>query len=573
MKRDYNFIMVLLSFILSVTLTACGGSSGDGAGIASAPNDDDTNGGGTDVLIVINEISMNSSDGPDWIELFNAGNTDADLSGWVITDSDDDHTFSLPIGSILRTGEYLVMDRDEDGNTGFGFGLGPEDTVNLFDANNALIDSTRWQDRDALRNRSWGRFPDGSGDFVTLSDPTRGVENEAPGPDPSNEIYDPTQIVEVDIQLSPEDWDFVRHQTRDFYALFSGEDCMDQPFESPFIYRSGTVTINGTLLSNVGVRKKGFLGSLDEKRPSLKIKFDEYVEGQELLGLDRLTLNNDKSDPSHMRQCLGYGLFTKAGVPAPRCNMAHVTVNGEDLGVYSNVESIKKRFLARHFSDNDGRLYEGTLSDFREGWTGTFEVKTNKDDPDRSDIDAMAAALEVPDDELEAALAPLLDVDHYITFWAMEVLVNHTDGQAGYANNFFFYNSPGTGLLEFIPWGIDGIFTEGRYSKAAPGHPWSVMAASILPNRLYGLPVTRDRYLTQLEDLLGAIWDEDELLSEISRIEALISPYLPIGEDRAADVRDFVNNRRAILNAELDLDTPPDWDFPMQDSLCDFWEE
>ena len=30
----------------------------------------------------------------------------------------------------------------------------------------------------------------------------------------------------------------------------------------------------------------------------------------------------------------------RARLPAPRCNLAHVVVNGEDLGTHSNVEPI-----------------------------------------------------------------------------------------------------------------------------------------------------------------------------------------------------------------------------------------
>ena len=77
------------------------------------------------------------------------------------------------------------------------------------------------------------------------------------------------------------------------------------------------MTVDGRLLPNVAVRKKGFFGSLSETRPSLKVKFDEYVGGQQLNSLDRLTLNNNLQDPSELKQCLTYFLMRKAGVPAP----------------------------------------------------------------------------------------------------------------------------------------------------------------------------------------------------------------------------------------------------------------
>jgi len=75
-------------------------------------------------------------------------------------------------------------------------------------------------------------------------------------------------------------------------------------------------------------------------------------------------------------------------LPASRCNFANVTVNGQNLGVYVNVEEIKEPMLARQFTNTTGNLYEGVLSDFRPQFVNTFEKKTNEDDPSRADLDA-----------------------------------------------------------------------------------------------------------------------------------------------------------------------------------------
>ena len=40
------------------------------------------------------------------------------------------------------------------------------------------------------------------------------------------------------------------------------------------------------------------------------------------------------------------------------CDVWGGTVNGEDLGVYSHVETLDKDFLERHFPDASGNLYE-----------------------------------------------------------------------------------------------------------------------------------------------------------------------------------------------------------------------
>ena len=74
-------------------------------------------------------------------------------------------------------------------------------------------------------------------------------------------------------------------------------------------------------------------------------------------------------------------------------------VNDDDMGVYANVEAIKKPMLRRLFGDDSGNLYEGTVADIRTGFTARIEKKTNEDEDDWSDLNALLAAIESPDDE------------------------------------------------------------------------------------------------------------------------------------------------------------------------------
>ncbi len=102
-------------------------------------------------------------------------------------------------------------------------------------------------------------------------------------------------------------------QTRDPRGVFSGK------IEDPFTYFQGDITIEEVTIKSVGIRKKGFIGSLDDRFPSLKIKFDEFVDQKPIADVDVLTLNNNKQDSSLVSQTLAYELFNAAGVHAPRC--------------------------------------------------------------------------------------------------------------------------------------------------------------------------------------------------------------------------------------------------------------
>lgn len=403
--------------------------------------------------------------------------------------------------------------------------------------------------------------------------PPAPIPTPTPPIDPTAALFDPNRLLEIQIELDSADWDELRWQARTMAGIFGEEECMTEPLVSPFTYFPANVRVDGELVEHVGVRKKGLLGSISSTKPSLKIKFDEYVADQRLSGIALMTLNNDQQDPSHLRQCLTYGLFAKAGLPAPRCNFAHVTVNGRDLGVYAHIESITKPLLARQFGDDGGNLYEGTLSDFRPEWVGTFQRKTHKSDADRSDLDALVAALEVGDDDLLPALATVLDVDEYLDFWGMEVLTGHWDGYASNRNNFYLYGDPADGRFHFIPWGTDGTMQSNFRPPPDGGPPLaSVVATARLPRRLYQHPLGRYRYLGRLTTLLDQVWDEPAILAEIDRMAALIRPALApdLIEGFQRDVeatRAFVRSRRPAIATEL-AGGPPAWDNPESGPPC-----
>jgi spore coat protein CotH len=364
-------------------------------------------------------------------------------------------------------------------------------------------------------------------------------------------LMDPGRLIEVVIELPAEDWDKLCQQTRDIRAAFSGAS------ENPFTYFKGNITIDGVKVDSVGVRKKGFIGSLDNQFPSLKVKFDEYVDQSPVKGIDVLTLNNNKQDPSLVSQFLTYGLFNAAGVQAPRCNFARVTVNGEYLGIYSNVESIGKPFLKRRFGNNAGNLYEGTLADFYPRAVDRLEAKTNEKGHDRSKVmrlaELLAAKGELDLDEIDK----LVDIDNFIKFWAVESLIGFWDGYSNNQNNYWVYENRDNGKFYFMPWGADGAFmgSRGPFGFGQMGAT-SVYAQSMLANRLYHKKSIADRYRQTMQRILEDVWKEDELLKSIDRVEALVGDHLhdrQAGAPRAMNgTRQFIRSRREAITKELE---------------------
>jgi hypothetical protein len=394
------------------------------------------------------------------------------------------------------------------------------------------------------------------------------------GPDEAAEVaaaFDGSGVLEVVINLPEADWDTLRAEGRTGLNQF-GADCLDAPEPSPYNWQEATVSLDGAPFERVGLRKKGFFGSLDTERPSLLLDLDRNIDNQSWHTLERLTLNNNKQDDSALRTCLAFDLFRAAGVPASRCSYAHVTVNGRDLGLYAHVEAIRKSFLRLRFGDDNGWLYEGALSDFREPYDGTLEQKTNESVPYRAPIERLMAAAAVPDDQLLAALGAQMDLDGFYRFWAAEVLTAHWDGYTGDTNNFYVYAAEGDERLRFIPWGPDSTFRDTYLLFEEAYAPPSVFATGVIARRLYLHPEAQARYRSELRSLLDTIWNEEALTAKVASAAARIAPYLTAEQaalqaDDQAQLLAFIGGQRAAITAELDA-TAPTWDYDLRESYC-----
>ena len=389
-----------------------------------------------------------------------------------------------------------------------------------------------------------------------------------------DDIFPTDRVIDVQITVPQRDWDTIRYQGRDFMTAL-GASRQFKPMERPYTYVEASVSIDGVVFPKVGLRKKGFIGSLSHTRPSLKIKLNHVDKKGGIEGLTNLTLNNNKQDTSLMSQFMGYALFNAIGSPAPRCAYAKVTVNGESLGIYSHVETVRKPLLKRAFGNSKGVLYEGTVVDFYEDWENSFEHKRGNDERGRAQINALIDVLANPK-ATEADIGALVDLDSFYRFWATEGLVGFWDGYSGNKNNFFAYLNPEDNKFYFIPWGMDSIFT--KMSKLEfmndARAPISVKTQGLIAYKLYQFETGRQRYAEALTKILDNHWNVPELLATLDKMAVMVEPHLvpaqqtieeewdgnrggwgksnkPTFANELDKVRDFIRNRASDVQAEI----------------------
>ena len=132
--------------------------------------------------VVINEVFPHGADvltDPDWVELKNVSDAAVDLSGYRVRD--DKTSFTLPAGTTLDPGKYLVLlcdDQPDGGGAGLHlpFKLGGSDEFYLQTSDGTKVDGVLWTVDVAPTGKSYGRLPDGTGSFSALN-PPRGSRN------------------------------------------------------------------------------------------------------------------------------------------------------------------------------------------------------------------------------------------------------------------------------------------------------------------------------------------------------------------------------------------------------------
>jgi len=407
-------------------------------------------------------------------------------------------------------------------------------------------------------------------DATTQDQPVPPVDTD----DREIELFPTDRVLDVQITVAEADWDKIRFQTRNFFQVLQAERQF-APIPSPYVYVNAKVTIDGVEFPDVGLRKKGFIGSQNSSRPSLKIKINHVNTQAHASGLTNLTFNNNNQDVSLMSQTMGYAIYNAAGSPAPRCAYAKITVNGRHVGLYTHVERIHKPLLKRGFGNDTGTLYEGNVVDFYDGWEGSFEYKFDDPEADRRTREKMKQLIEVlkrpvpattadnpsDADDLERDIGQLVDLDSFYTYWAVESLLGFWDGYTANANNFFIYHNPKTDRFHFIPWGADCQFEKHSKLPVDRKAPLSVKTKGLIAHKLYQIPKARTRYLKTLKHVIHSHWDEDQLLAETKRIETLVTPHIPPRQRATVKfdgIRKFIRNRRGDIESET-ADGMPLW--------------
>jgi len=164
-------------------------------------------------------------------------------------------------------------------------------------------------------------------------------------------------------------------------------------------------------------------------------------------------ISAQNGDPTKLHSALGFAAYRLAGLLAPEAEPAAVYLNGEYLGLYYLIEPIEADFF-RLRNQRLGSLYEA-FNVFKDGahfsFAGGYDVRLgfeNKGERENfyGDLEHLIQTLDASTPEnLPARVEPLLDVENYLRYLAVSVLLHNWDG---YFNNFRLHLDPQIGKFQ-----------------------------------------------------------------------------------------------------------------------------
>ena len=267
--------------------------------------------------------------------------------------------------------------------------------------------------------------------------------NDVPTSAANVHLYDPETLRTLFLAFANADWE-------DELAAFWHTDV-----EVP-----ATLSMDGKTYRDVGISFRGnnsFTAVPAGMKRPLSITMD-LVRDQDLLGHKSLNLLNANQDPTFLRSVL-YLDVARDYIPALKANFMRVVINGESWGVYVNQQTFSKEFLREAFKTTNGTRWKSPNNSVGGGFSYLgddialyrrwYEMK-GATTPTRGDALTRATKIlnETPPEQLEQALAPVMDVDEVLRFLALDVALVNNDGYWRDGSDFNLYlNERGRFLL------------------------------------------------------------------------------------------------------------------------------
>jgi CotH kinase protein len=379
------------------------------------------------------------------------------------------------------------------------------------------------------------------------------------------DVFNPFQILTLNLQLSDQDWDTIRH------------DITNEIEVPAWFWADGETPIL------VSVRRKSSRALPSEANPikiGMKVDINELVDGQKWRDLTKVSLENG-ADSGVVQEGLAWNLHRLAsgsyGYEAAYASWVQVRINGQLIGVFVNAEQRDKQMLRNRglwtadetwiFDQDDIGVPEIEEGD---GFSPTYDALCYV--PFRVGGKKGSGTCPTPSDAQLANQLPLLiNMQGMLTQGAVDAYTDNPDALLSHGKNFQFVdfidpNNTGKDTRRlYFPWDLDAVFrsTSGNIYASGSGRKDSPAPYQEVILRH---PVFRAQYNQIMLDLLNGPLSITNVQTFLNQAEAVISSALANDPfpttagspaDEFAQLRAWVAARDVNVRSQLAANGPP----------------
>ena len=390
--------------------------------------------------------------------------------------------------------------------------------------------------------------------FLCIAGSIQGAEKPlAPSSLEANEVFEAKKIWDIHLKFTAEDWKSMepvngprpeRGRNRSFLqGPDGGRNGIAAAFGITFNYVWADLEFGTESFRGIGIRHKGngtFLSSRSSLKRSLKIDMNQFVKRQKLAGMTQLNLHNSVRDPSGMNESIAYGLFRKAGVPAPRTSYAKVYVTAPGLherkyfGLYNLVEDVGSLFTEKHFHVSKGALLKpvtpNLFADLGSEWgdyNQTYDPKSKLSKRQKKRIIEICKFVSNSSrQEFANEIEKYFDLENLAKYLAMTVWLSDLDGILGPGQNYYLYLHPETQKFSFIAWDQDQTFgqfprgTQEQREGLSINRPWNGRGAFL--EKLFVSDKFKSKYLAALGSINNSIIRIPEIEKQVQELAGVL---------------------------------------------------
>ena len=357
-----------------------------------------------------------------------------------------------------------------------------------------------------------------------------------------------------------------------------------------------TMLVDGLVFDSVGVRFKGqtsYSMAGNTQKKSFNISLDLVNEDQRFLGYKTLNLNNSFQDPSFLREVF-YLHQIKRHIPAAKANFVQLYINGQNWGLYPNIQQLDKTYLKEWFFSNNGTSWRadapagtggpggpGGPGGGGPGWgdgtaalnylgtdTSTYQQyytlkSTEQENPWELLVNATNALNTTAIEDLPSVLPDYLDIDRTLWFLATEIAFTDDDSYVYKGKmDYYLYYEAETGRITPLEFDGNSAMLSNYASNWGPFYNANKVNYPLL-NKMLAVPAWRQRYLAHLRTIIQEELDPANCAAQLDHYQTMISTLVQQDPKKiytfnqfnteVQALKQFVTNRRNFLlsNAEV----------------------